>query len=68
MSETYTFTFPDQTVKMLEKLQRTFGVSSNKEVIGRALALAQFAADKADENDTVVLVGKDKPLSLNLKG
>jgi hypothetical protein len=67
MNQTYTFSFPDKTVRMMETLQKTFGVNSHFEVIGRALALAQFAAQKADENNNVVLAGKDNPLTLNLR-
>jgi hypothetical protein len=59
------FSFPNQTVKVMEELQKTFGVSSNAEVISRALSLAKIVADKAEGN-SVVVVGKDDPLKLNL--
>ncbi len=29
MNQTYTFSFPDKTVRMMETLQKTFGVSSH---------------------------------------
>jgi hypothetical protein len=59
------FTFPGQTVQLMHELQKTFGVSSNAEVISRALSLAKMVSDKA-EDGTVVVVGKDDPLKLNL--
>jgi hypothetical protein len=63
---TESFSFPDQTVRVMQSLQKTFGVKSNAEVISRALSLAQIVADKADPHNIVVVVGKDEPLKLNL--
>jgi len=60
------FTFPDQTVHAMDALQKTFGVKNNAEVIQRALALAQIVSEKADDQNTVVVVGRDEPIKLTL--
>jgi hypothetical protein len=61
------FTFPDETIKVIESLKRTFGVNSNAEVISRALGLARIISDKADAQNIVIVAGKDdQPVTLNL--
>jgi hypothetical protein len=64
MAESYLF--PKQTIKVIESLKKTFGVDSNAEVISRALSLAQIVAESADDANSVVVVGKDKPVKLTL--
>jgi hypothetical protein len=61
------FTFQDDTIQVIEALKSTFGVSTNGEMISRALALAKVVAAEADDEHTVVLAGKDnKPIKINL--
>jgi hypothetical protein len=61
------FTFQDDTIKVIESLKSTFGVSTNGEMISRALALAKVVAEEADDEHTVVLAGKDnKPIKIIL--
>jgi len=61
------FTFQDDTIKVIEALKSTFGVSTNGEVISRALALAKVVAEQADGEHTVLLAGKDnKPIKILL--
>jgi len=61
------YTFQDDTIKVIEALKSAFGVSTNGEVISRALALAKVVAAEADEQHTVLLAGKDnKPIKILL--
>jgi ribosomal protein L7/L12 len=64
MAESYTF--QNQTLDLIEALKKPFGVTTNAEVISRALALAQVVAEQADDQHTVVVVGKDEPVKVNL--
>ena len=54
------FVVDDKTVKALEELKETFGVTTNAAVIRRALALAKVAAENADSEHTITIVRKDK--------
>jgi len=59
--------FNKTALDQIETLKSAFGVSKNADVISKALALAQLVAAQADENQTVVLAGKDnRPIRLSL--
>jgi hypothetical protein len=60
------FVFDDRTIKAIESLKETFGVKTNAAVIRRALALAQVVAEQADDKHSILLVGKDEPIKVNL--
>jgi len=63
------FVFDNRTTKAIEALKETFGVKTNAAVIRRALALARVVAEKADENHTVMVVGKnDEAVKVSLAG
>jgi hypothetical protein len=54
------FEFPDKTVKVMNELQKTFGVTSNSQVISMALGLAKMLSEKADDQNSILVIGKDK--------
>jgi len=60
------YTFEGEYLEALESLKKPFGVSSNAEVISRALALALLVAKEADDQHSVLVVGKDEPIKINL--
>ncbi len=60
------FDFDDRTMKAIEALKDTFNVKTNAAVIRRALALAQVVAENADDKHSVLLIGKDEPVRVNL--
>jgi uncharacterized protein YqkB len=60
------FTFDDQTMVAIKALQKTFDVKTNAEVINRELALAQVVAEQADDEHTVVVVGRNEPVKVTL--
>ncbi len=60
------YVFEDETIDAIERLRSVFQVSSNTEVISRALALAQMIGDQANNEHMVVVVGKDEPIKLDL--
>jgi hypothetical protein len=60
------FSLPDQTIQIMQELKKSFGVTSNAEVISRALGLARIVAGKADDQNSVVVIGKDEPVKLTL--
>jgi hypothetical protein len=63
------FDFDDRTMKVIESLQESFGVKTNAAVIRRALALARVVAQNADDDHSVVIVGKDdEPVKIRLAG
>lgn len=64
MAERYKF--ENQTLELIEKLKIPFGVYTNAEVINRAWALAEVVAEQADDQHTVVIVGRDEPVKVNL--
>jgi hypothetical protein len=64
MTERYIF--DDKLTDAMKSLQESFAVSSNAEVIARALALAQVVSEQADEKHTVVVVGKGTPVKVDL--
>lgn len=57
-------TFDDKTTKMIEGLRAAFNVSSNAEVIQRALILAQMAAKKADKDHNILIGNLENPDSI----
>jgi hypothetical protein len=60
------YTFDGEYLEAMESLKKPFGVSSNAEVISRALALALLVAEHADDKHSVLVVGKDEPIKINL--
>lgn len=48
-------TFDEKTTKVIEELRKAFDVTSNAQVIERALILAKLAADKADKDHNVLI-------------
>ncbi len=60
-------TFGDSAVSAIESLKSAFGVSTNAEVVSKALSLAQIVARQADEQHTVLLAGKNgTPIKVSL--
>gem|GEM_PF-4976109 len=51
-----TFVFDAHTVKALESMKATFGVTSNAAVLRRALALAQVAIDNAADDKSLTII------------
>ncbi|MBK8906853.1 MAG: hypothetical protein IPM60_02810 [Rhodospirillales bacterium] len=63
------FVVNDKFLETLEELKQTFGVTSNAEVVHRALALAQVAAENASADHTVTIGdGHDKSHKVLLSG
>jgi hypothetical protein len=60
------FVFDERTIDAIAKLKDAFGVSTNAAVIRRALALAQVAAEQADEKHNVLIGGKDDFVKINI--
>jgi len=58
--------FDERTTAAIAELKQAFGVSTNAAVIRRALALAQVAAEKADEKHNVLIGGKDGYVKINI--
>jgi hypothetical protein len=52
-------TFGKSAVDAIESLKSVFGVTSNAEVVSKALSLAQILARQADDEHSVLLAGKD---------
>ena len=51
------FIVDDETAKLLQDLQKTFGVKTNAAVIRRALGLAKIAARHADKDKAITIQG-----------
>lgn len=66
MAAAYGVTFDEKTTEIISSLQKTFGVSSNAEVIQRALALAQRVAEQASADHKILIGGKDDFIKLDL--
>ncbi len=61
------FTVDKWTAELLARLQKTFGVDSNAEVIRKALALADIASEQAGADHTVTIAGEGKqPVKVSL--
>lgn len=56
----------DKAVGTLDQLKETFGVRSDVEVLQRALALAQVAAQNASADHIVTISGPDKSQTVQL--
>jgi hypothetical protein len=52
------FDVDEQTVELLAKLQKRFGVDTNAAVIRKALALANIASDHAEPDNTITISGE----------
>ena len=52
------FELDANTLRALEELKQFFGVKSNASVIRRALALAEVAAESADERKQLTIIDK----------
>jgi len=62
-------TLGKSAVDTIESLKEAFGVSTNAEVVGKALNLARIVAGEADEEHTILLASKDgKPIKVHLAG
>jgi hypothetical protein len=62
-------TFGKSAVDAIEALKKTFGVTTNAEVVSKALDLARIVANQADEQNSVLLASKDgTPIKVNLAG
>ena len=51
------FIVDEETAKLLEELQKVFGVRTNAAVIRRALGLAKVAAGHVDKDNIVTIEG-----------
>lgn len=54
-----TFTVSGRSASMLAQLQKAFGVTSNAEVIRKALALARLASQHAGADNTITISSDD---------
>jgi hypothetical protein len=54
-----TFEVDKATLEAIAELKEAFGAKTNAQVIRRALALARVAAQNADSNNTLTIVGPD---------
>ncbi len=55
------------TAEVIASLRTAFGVRSNAAVLRKALALARIAAENADEDHTITVLGKNnETLQINL--
>ncbi|AJQ92317.1 hypothetical protein [Gynuella sunshinyii] len=57
MANVTTIAFSDESAKLLTFLRETYGVSTNKVVIEKALKISAILADEAEGN-TVVIQGR----------
>jgi hypothetical protein len=55
------FDVDEQTVELLAKLQKRFGVDTNAAVIRKALALANIASEHAGPDNTITISGEGQP-------
>jgi hypothetical protein len=55
------FTVNNDMARLLGKLQQTFGVDNNAEVLRRAVLLADIASRHAGSDRIVVIKGPDEP-------
>ncbi|MEC9268799.1 MAG: hypothetical protein VX464_22255 [Pseudomonadota bacterium] len=53
------FEINEETAELIEKLRKDFNVSTNAQVLRRALTLAKYAARNADEDHSIVIESKD---------
>jgi len=61
------FDVDDHTAQVIASLRDVFGVETKAEVVKCAIGLARLVAEYADDDHTVLLVGKDdKALKLKL--
>ncbi len=61
------FAVSPQTLAMFEKLQADFGVNNNADVLRKALALADIAAEYANDDHVLRIIDKDnEPLEVQL--
>jgi hypothetical protein len=59
----------ERTSSLITQLQKNFGVTSNAEVIRRAIALADIASKLADEDGKITISSKGKsPVTVSLAG
>jgi transaldolase len=56
MSQQVSFVVDEQSLKAIEELKQTFGVTSNAAVVRKALGLARIAAKNAGEDNTLTIV------------
>jgi uncharacterized protein with von Willebrand factor type A (vWA) domain len=62
-------TFGKSAVDAIESLKAAFGVTTNAEVVSKALSLAQILAREADGDHNVLIAAKDgTPIELKLAG
>lgn len=54
------FAVSSETLELIEKLKKEFGVDTNAAVLKRALAIARLAATNKRDDHTVSIVGKDE--------
>lgn len=59
MSQQVSFVVDERTLKAIEKLKETFGVTSNAAVIRKALAFSSVAAETASSDHAVTLIDRD---------
>jgi len=61
------FEVDGHTADVIASLREAFGVKTNAEVVTSALSLARIIAQNANDDHTVLVIGKDdKALKLNL--
>ncbi len=66
VARTTTVTFDDQTRQNIDALKEVFGATTTAAVIRKALALASLAAKQATPERTIVLGGKEPPITVSL--
>lgn len=54
------FSVNGETLELIERLKREFGVDTNTAVLKRALAIDRLAADNQRDDHTISIVGKDE--------
>jgi len=60
MAQQVSFVVDEQTLRAIEELKQTFGVTSNAAVVRKALGLARIAAKNASDDHTLTIVDKHK--------
>jgi hypothetical protein len=62
-------TFGKSAVDKIEALKVAFGVTTDAQVVSKAIELARIVADHADSENTVLLESKDgTPIRVHLAG
>ena len=66
MAKSLSIQIPDATREVIEKLKKRFGVSTDEEVLSRALGLANTAVQVAGDKHIVTLSGGTSDASVTI--